>query len=250
MERTERIRTEAHELVAQQDLDVEIEGFLPFCRHLEREMAREADNAIVIDGYEGSGKSNLGILVSRTIKPDFNPGRESIYKMQDWHNVFDANIKGRVYLVDEAGNILFSRDFASTDSKFIVKLLMQARILRATLILVLPSVFFLDRYVRESRMKYRFRMDPFNLRNNQGRTMAMLQTPFMNWRTGDVRMTDVALLTDIPSVRDLDRALWSEYEARKEAEVRAFSGEHKDLMRLNKLAQQDRIQRLEERLAR
>ena len=203
-------------------------------------MANDNDNVIVIDGYEGTGKSNLGLIVAKQVNPEFDAARETIFSMQDWNNVFDAGDLGRTYVMDEAGSLLFSRDYASLDSKFLIKLLMQARILRSTIILCLPNMFFLDRYVRESRVQFRAHMEK--------RTSAMIQRTVVNWRTGEARHNDMLRVLGIPSARDLWPEMWTAYEARKRAAVRAFSGDHTLMLRERKLSQAARIKRLEAEL--
>lgn len=214
--------------------------FSDFVGELKANMARDSDNVIVIDGYEGTGKSNLGIILSKSVNEAFDPGKEAIFTVQDWNRIFDDNVKEKPYLVDEAGNLLFSRDYASTDSKFLVKLLMQARILRSTITLCLPNIGWLEKYVREHRVKYRIHM--FD------RTSAMLQRSVVNWRTGTGRFEDLGRLSGIPSARAVWPELWKAYEERKIAAVRSFSGDHKQQLRLNKLSQDARIRKLEAEL--
>lgn len=216
-------------------------NFNDFAEGLRASMRADSDNVIVVDGYEGTGKSNLAILLSRLVNPDFDPGVEAIFTVQDWNRIFDTNRTQRAYLVDEAGNLLFSRDYASTDSKFLVKLLMQARILRSTITLCLPNIGWLEKYIREHRVKYRIHME--------SRKSAILQRSVVNWRTGVGRFDDIGRLSGIPSVREVWPELWQTYEARKIAAVRAFSGEHKQQLRLNKLNQEARIKKLEADLA-
>lgn len=216
-------------------------NFNDFTEGLRASMRADSDNVIVVDGYEGTGKSNLAILLSKLVNPDFDPGAEAIFTVQDWNRIFDTNQTHRAYLVDEAGNLLFSRDYASTDSKFLVKLLMQARILKSTITLCLPNIGWLEKYVREHRVKYRIHME--------NRKTAILQRSVVNWRTGVGRFEDMGRLSNIPSVRQVWPELWNNYEVRKVAAVRAFSGEHQQQLRLNKLNQAARIKRLEEELA-
>lgn len=203
-------------------------------------MARDNDNVIVIDGYEGTGKSNLAIVINKCLVKDFDPGQEAIFSVQDWNRIFDTGATCRAYQIDEAGNLLFSRDYASTDSKFLVKLLMQARILKSTIVLCLPNIGWLEKYVREHRVRYRIHMF--------SRTSAMLQRGIVNWRTGEARFEDIGKFTGIPNARKLWPELWNSYEARKVAAVKAFSGDHQAQLRLNKLSQQARIKKLEAEL--
>lgn len=65
--------------------------FTDFIRELKANMARDSDNVIVIDGYEGTGKSNLGIILSKSVNDSFDPGREAIFTVQDWNRIFDEN---------------------------------------------------------------------------------------------------------------------------------------------------------------
>lgn len=214
--------------------------FNDFINELRANMARDNDNVIVIDGYEGTGKSNLAILLNKSLVPSFDPSKEAIFTVQDWNRIFNTGQTQRAYQIDEAGNLLFSRDYASTDSKFLVKLLMQARILKSTIVMCLPNIGWLEKYVREHRVRWRIHM--FN------RTSAMLQRGVVNWRTGGARFEDVGRFTGIPSTKTLWPELWSSYEERKIAAVQAFSGDHQKMLRLNKLSQDARIRKLEAEL--
>lgn len=89
---------------------------------------------------------------------------------------------------------------------------MQARILRSTITLCLPNIGWLEKYVREHRVKYRIHM--FD------RTSAMLQRSVVNWRTGTGRFEDLGVLSGIPSARKVWPDLWNAYESRKISAVR------------------------------
>lgn len=215
--------------------------FHNWTQELQARQRSNSDNVIVIDGYEGTGKSNLATLLATCLDPGFD-AENVIFTTQDWNHVFDTNQTGKSYLVDEAGNLLFSRDYASNDSKFLVKLLMQARILRSTIIMCLPNMHFLDRYVRESRIKYRVHM--------LSRHSAIVQDSVTNWRTGTTMLTDRFKITNIPSAAKLLGPVWTRYEERKVAAVRSFSGDHQQMLREKKLSQAARIKRLEAELDR
>lgn len=185
------------------------QGFVSELRH---RMATDNDNVVVIDGYEGTGKSNLGILLAKTLNPSFDPARDCVFNHGDWQRIFNANLSRQVYLIDEGGNLLFSRDYASSDSKTFVKLLMQARILQSTIIIAMPNINWLEKYVREHRIRYRIHM--FR------RGAAIFQLTKTDWRSGGVRMVDCFKASQIGSVRSLDPALWARYQERKVSAIR------------------------------
>jgi hypothetical protein len=116
----------------------------------KKKQIEDEDSPFIICGAEGSSKSNLGLtfhdLLGSSItnvcldKDDFI---SSLSEIKDFDTI----------TFDEAGDGLFSRDFASKSSKDLVKAFMIIRARRLITFFILPSFFMIDVYFRRHRIK-------------------------------------------------------------------------------------------------
>lgn len=177
---------------------------------LKWRMAADHDNVLAIDGDEGSGKSTLALQLARDLDPGFRP-QDVIYDFQDLESTFSVTARRRVYLVDEGVNLVFSRDFASYGNKQLVKLLMQARQLNCTLIFVIPNFWWLDKYLREHRVRWWIHV------LHRGR--ATVTQRVQNWRDGSTVFKEMFIKT-FPGP-DPTSDFWRTYLERKTAGFQA-----------------------------
>lgn len=113
------------------------------------------DNVIVIDGKEGSGKSNLAYQICKIFDPDFNLEDGYIYDFNTFmRNISADNIKGKIFWLDEATNLANSRDAMRRDNVNLVKVLQMMRSRGMSLVMCIPSINTLDVYIREHRVRY------------------------------------------------------------------------------------------------
>jgi len=146
-----------------------------------RRRVADLDNAIVIDGDEGVGKSTIGVYIAKRLDPEFDP-EDVVYNHEDWARVFDPHKKQGVYLIDEGGNLGFNRDWARREQKALMKFFMVSRQANATLIFAIPTLRWLDPYLREHRIHYRL--------HAYARGRAVVQRRASSWRTGSVWYED------------------------------------------------------------
>jgi hypothetical protein len=107
---------------------------------------KDKDCVLAIDGREGSGKSTFAFQIGKYVDPTldldrivFDPEsfREAIYKAK----------KGQCVIYDEAFTGFSSRSSLSGINRILVSLMMQMRQKNLFVLIVLPTIFLLDRYV-------------------------------------------------------------------------------------------------------
>lgn len=113
------------------------------------------DLVIVVDGEEGSGKSTLARQIAKFLDPDFTED-SILYSSEE---CIQAHYKGEHWqslVLDESKEDLDRKSTMSRKNKRFMNFLSQSRILHKFLIVVLPSVYDLDKYVAEHRAKMLF----------------------------------------------------------------------------------------------
>lgn len=132
-----------------------IDLYTGFITELRQKHIDDWDAVILITGDEGCGKSALGINLAVDLDT-------SVLTSMEKHVVWSGDDLNRLVFTsepsaiveDEAGIDLFSRDFASSGSKSLVKMVMVMRAQNHIPILILPNLGWLDTYLREHRVKY------------------------------------------------------------------------------------------------
>jgi hypothetical protein len=208
------------------------ESYLDYC---VRNMRRGQDNVHLYDGEEGSGKSNGAawdaIKIHERLGKVYDVVNDPIFNRPQWNDRFDAAEKERVYVLDEFENVAFNRDFNRPDNKEFIKLAQQARILRSTILAVMPYLQFADVYFRQGRFRVRVqyeRVTDYDLPCYKCGYDHEIREAVYKWRqrsedpeTGEVQVRWEEIFTarhcPLALVRPLD---WKGYEDRKEASVR------------------------------
>lgn len=111
---------------------------------------QDTDSIFLIVGMEGSGKSHLGLHCLEYLNG--TPAQIALDKI-DFLDILKVIPDERTVVFDEAGDGLFSRDFASQINKELVKTFMIIRGKKLIVFLVLPSFFMLDTYFRRHRVR-------------------------------------------------------------------------------------------------
>lgn len=113
--------------------------------------AQNDDAVIIIDGSEGSGKSSLAFQLCHYLEKGWAPRDRVIIDYEDWLQFYEAGQRRCTYLLDEGGDLAFSRDAMSGQNKHVVRILQMARILNNIMVICCPSIHWLDKYLREHR---------------------------------------------------------------------------------------------------
>ena len=112
------------------------------------------DATIVISGMPGSGKSELGLHIARELskitQAPFKIGRHVIYQRQSLTEQIRTEPKYSSLVVDEAINVLFSRDDEKNNT--LIKVLNVCRSRNLATIFILPEFSDLETKVRKSRI--------------------------------------------------------------------------------------------------
>lgn len=121
-------------------------------RFLQAIQSQNDDAIILIDGPEGAGKSSLAFYLCSALENfHWRPEDRVIIDYEDWLEYYEAGVRGCTYLLDEGGDLAFSRDAMSGQNKHIVRILQMARILNNICVVCCPNIHWLDKYLREHR---------------------------------------------------------------------------------------------------
>lgn len=154
---------------------------------MQRNLHRNADNVIIVDGYEGAGKSTFALGVARDFtREKWDPAKGLIFNYKDWNENWKSAEKDRFYIIDEGGNLLFSRDSTKQENKLLVKVLMQMRVLRSTVLILCPNKWWLDPYVRLHRARFWAHIK--EIEESRGFAFGMWKE--YNFRTNEYRWED------------------------------------------------------------
>ncbi len=113
---------------------------------------KDKDYFIAIDGGEGSGKSTLAFQIGKYVDPTLDLDRV-VFTPEEYKNAIFRAEKGQCVIYDEAFTGLSSRSALSTINRTLVSLMMQVRQKNLFVIIVLPTIFLLEKYVSLFRTK-------------------------------------------------------------------------------------------------
>jgi len=108
--------------------------------------SKDSDWFWVVDGSEGAGKSVFAFQLAKILDPDFNINKVTMTPNEFTRAVIKAN-KGDCIVFDEAFTGLSSRASLTEINRVIVSLMMEMRQKNLFIIIVMPTIFLLDRYV-------------------------------------------------------------------------------------------------------
>jgi hypothetical protein len=118
-------------------------------------LGKDADYVIVVDGFEGSGKSVFAMQIGKYL--DNSLGIDDIcMNPEEFKRRIETAPKNKCIIFDEAFHGLSSRQSLSTINKLLVSKMMMMRQKNLFVIIVLPTFFLLDRYVSLFRSKVLF----------------------------------------------------------------------------------------------
>lgn len=198
--------------------DPDCDPYTELLAWMARNLKRNADNVVLIDGYEGVGKSTLGMSIARDFTGEnWDPSTGLIFNYHEWAQNWKSGEKDRLYIIDEGGNLLFSRDSTKHENKLLVKVLMQMRVLRSTVLILCPNKHWLDPYVRLHRA--RFWTHVTEVEEERGFAYGMWKE--YDWRENEYRWEDAGeyRFPDMPR----NHPWMGGYEARKLSSLSATS---------------------------
>jgi len=107
---------------------------------------KDKDCVLVIDGAEGSGKSTLAFQVGKVIDPTLDLSRV-VFSPEEFRDAILHAKKGQCIIYDEAFTGFSSRSSLSPVNRVLVSLAMQMRQKNLFILIVLPTIFLLDKYM-------------------------------------------------------------------------------------------------------
>lgn len=133
---------------------------------MHRNVKADYDNVLMIEGGEGSGKSNLMWNVFERYAPGFDIKSVYVYNMQGIRERFaNADYGGGLFWMDETSQIASNRTWQSEDNQDLVGILETSRSKHMTIGGCVPNISRVDIYLREFRMRYLLRCRPMKFPN-------------------------------------------------------------------------------------
>jgi len=145
-------------------LDIEVDGEKKTCymdtklhQQIEKKvkpkiLKKDHDWVWIVDGSEGSGKSTLAMQLGKVLDPSLDLDRVCMTPREFTKAVIKAK-KGQCVIFDEAFTGLSSRSSLTEINKLLVSLMMEMRQKNLCVIIVMPTIFMLDKYVALFRAK-------------------------------------------------------------------------------------------------
>lgn len=116
---------------------------------------QDKDFIIAIDGGEGGGKSTLAMQLGKYVDPTLTVDRV-VFTPEEFREAIYKAKKGQCIIYDEAFTGFSSRAGLSGVNRTLISLMMQMRQKNLFVIIVLPTIFLLDKYVSLFRTKVLF----------------------------------------------------------------------------------------------
>lgn len=113
---------------------------------------KDKDCVLVVDGGEGTGKSTIAFQIGKYVDPTLNLSRV-VFSPDDFREAIFKAKKGECIIYDEAFTGFSSRSSLSPVNKVLVSLAMQMRQKNLFVLIVLPTIFMLDKYMAIFRTK-------------------------------------------------------------------------------------------------
>lgn len=130
-----------------------IKKMLDKAKHLVKN--EDWDRVFLIDGNEGCGKSLLGLQLGYYLDPTLSLDR-IVFTGQEFADAINKAEKNQCIIFDEAFNGLSSSGSLSQMNKLIVRKLMECRQKNLYLIIILPTIFLLQKYAAVFRSRALF----------------------------------------------------------------------------------------------
>ncbi len=116
---------------------------------------RDKDYVIIMDGYEGAGKSTFAMQIGKYVDPTLKLDRICM-TCEEFKKAINNAKKNQCVIYDEAVTGLTSADSISRVGKMLKSLMMQMRQKNLFVIIILPSIFEFNKYAVLSRARWFF----------------------------------------------------------------------------------------------
>lgn len=113
---------------------------------------KDKDCVMVVDGREGSGKSTLAFQIGKYVDQSLDLSR-IVFSPEEFREAILKAKKGQCIIYDEAFTGFSSRASLSPVNRVLVSLAMQMRQKNLFILIVLPTIFLLDKYMAMFRTK-------------------------------------------------------------------------------------------------
>ena len=113
---------------------------------IKSRVLKDDDRVFIVDGGERQGKSVLAMQLAAKVDPTFNLSRVCL-SAEEFVDAIKAAKKYQAVVFDEAFTGLSSRTSLSRVNNLIVTLMMEMGQKNLFVFIVMPSIFFLERYV-------------------------------------------------------------------------------------------------------
>ncbi len=121
----------------------------------DRIQKKDKDYVLIIDGYEGSGKSTLAQQMGKFVDPTLNLSRICMTTEEFKQAIINAD-KNQCVIYDEAVTGMTAGDSISKVGKLLKSMMMQMRQKNLFVIVIIPTVFELNKYSVLSRARSLF----------------------------------------------------------------------------------------------
>lgn len=185
-------------------------------KKIRKDLRKDWDALIIIDGKERSGKSTLMLKLARLIDPDFKL-TNIVYRHGNLVDKIYSLPPYSVVVHDELGLDAFTRDAMSRTNKELVKAMMVCGDQNKCLIACMPNYWWLDTYLRDHRTSLWIRVTSVEYMGNRIRGFAKFRTPMENEWGG----TPFFKLDHIYKFEHMEEKVYQKYKEQKQRIIRA-----------------------------
>ena len=113
---------------------------------------KDRDYVLIVDGEEGGGKSTIACQIAYCVDPTFEQSRMCLTPDEFVNAIIHAK-PGQAVVFDEAFTGLASRHALGKINKLLVELMMEMRKKNLFVLICIPSIFYLEKYVALHRAR-------------------------------------------------------------------------------------------------
>ena len=191
------------------------------------------DNIVMIEGGEGSGKSNLAWNVIDNYSPGFSIKDTYVYNMDGIRERFAAaDYGGGLFWMDESSQIASNRTWQSDDNKDLVSILETSRSKGFLITGCVPSIDRVDIYLRSFRMRYLLRCKPMSFPSTGYKSRGIFELLKRNNETQSMEHVGYGLFEPMPKeasqIYEPIKADFQERFRQKIAEGKEKPGKYKE----------------------